>query len=347
MNYEFRIICVIRGLKISPNVKRKTKRNVKLRVKGYNQIIRRIFTLESFPIVSGCSKFFIIKNQYQRNMRLKSHLVLSFLCFVTTCVSAQTPVCKADTVRYRDSISGVYPLPFVAGTRPNGGITTPACIGKAYSFVWTIKLGDTVSIVYNGAPVAAPIDSVTVGTTGAIEGLPVGLSYACNPPNCVFPKKTYGCVVVRGTPTAANMINTYPLKLSGKAYASGIFALFSPFPLTFPGVLAEGSYDVKLYGATDTRCTTSTDDLTEVGNMSAFPNPTNGKTTIRFESTVSDKFEFSVTDLLGRTIQTRPLSIQAGLNTFELDVTSFPNGVYIYNLTKGSRTVSNKLIVNQ
>jgi hypothetical protein len=136
--------------------------------------------------------------------------------------------------------------------------------------------------------------------------------------------------------------------LSGKAYSSsGISSLFSPFPLTFPGALAEGSYDVKLYGANDTRCTTSAYDLDEVGNMSAFPNPTNGKTTIRIESTVSDKFEFSVTDLLGRTIQTRPLSIQAGLNTFDLDVTSFPNGVYIYNLTKGSRTVSNKLIVNQ
>lgn len=280
-------------------------------------------------------------------MRLKIHLVIGIFCLITTSIVAQTPVCQPDTVRYRDSSSGVFPLPYVQTTRPNGGITQPACIGKAYSFVWTIKLGDTVTVVYNGAPIMAPIDSVTISKTTAIDGLPTGITYACNPPNCNFKKKSYGCVVLRGTPAATNEIKTYPLKISGNVYASGIFALFSPFAVSFPGALAEGTYDLKLYGAGDTRCTTVAEDLTEVSNMSAVPNPASGKTTIRIESTVSDKFDFAVTDLLGRRVMSRPLSIQAGQNTFDIDVTSLPNGIYMYSLSKGNRIMSNKLIINQ
>ena len=222
---------------------------------------------------------------------------------MTTFLSAQTPACQPDTLRYRDSSSGVFPLPYIETTRPNGGIDKVACIGKAYSFVWTVKLGDTVNIPFNGTVFAAPIDSVLIKQTGAIEGLPTGITYACNPPSCVWKKKTTGCVVLKGTPTAANTVKTYPLKISGAGYASvGIAALLSPYPLTFPGALAEGSYDLKLYAANDTRCTTASEDLTEVSAMTATPNPTNGRTVIKIESTVSDKFEFTVTDLLGRRV---------------------------------------------
>ncbi|MBL7816767.1 MAG: T9SS type A sorting domain-containing protein [Saprospiraceae bacterium] len=280
-------------------------------------------------------------------MRLKPHFLFAFFCLFSFVLNAQTPVCQPDTVKYRDSTSGVYPLPYVATTRPNGGINKPACIGKSYNFVWTVKLGDTVTVPYNGSFVQAPIDSVVINTSGAIEGLPAGITYACNPANCNFKKKSYGCVVLTGTPTSANAIKAYPLKMSGRAYLSGIFALFNPVPLTFPGTLAEGTYDLNLYAANDSRCTTAAEDLTEVSSIAAVPNPTNGKTTIRIESTIADKFDFTMTDLLGRTVVNRPLSIQAGLNTLDLDVSNLSNGIYIYNLSKGNRVISNKLIVNQ
>lgn len=285
-------------------------------------------------------------------MRLKIHLLLGFLCLCTQFLNAQTPACQPDSVRYKDSSSGVYPLPYIPVTRTNAGIDKPACIGKAYSFVWTVKMGDTISVpnpLAPGTTIAAPVDSVTLAKTAAIQGLPPGITYACNPPNCVFKKKTNGCVALSGTPLATDTVKTYPLIITAKAYPGGIYGTFFPngYEGTLPGSFAEGKYDLILYAANDSRCRVATKDLTEVTGMVATPNPTNGKTTIYIESTISDKFEFTVTDLLGRQVQTRPLSIQAGQNSFDLDLTGLPNGVYIYNLTKGSRVMSNKLIVNQ
>lgn len=282
-------------------------------------------------------------------MRIKIHLVLGFFCLFASALNAQTP-CIAD-IKYKDSSSGVYPLPFVATTRPNGGIDKAACISKAYSFVWTIKVGDTINVPnpLGAGTIAVPVDSVLIGKTSAISGLPVGINYACNPPNCTWKKRTDGCVALSGTPTAANTVKTYPLVISGKAFPGGFYASLFPngYDVTFPGAIAEGSYDLKLYAANDTRCTTAAEDLTEVSALSATPNPTNGRTVIKIESTVSDKFEFTVTDLLGRRVINRPLSIQSGQNTFDLDMTSLPNGIYMYSLSKGSRIMSNKLIVNQ
>ncbi len=284
-------------------------------------------------------------------MRLKIHLIFGFFAFFVTEVNAQTPVCKPDTIRYRDSLSGVYPLPYIDSVRPNGGIDKVACLTKAYSFVWTIKVGDTLTVPnpFGAGTIQVPLDSVLIGKSSAIAGMPTGLSYACNPPNCVWKKQTYGCVALSGSPAATNAIKTYPLVISGKAYPGGFYASLFPngYDLTFPGAIAPGSYDLKVYAANDTRCTTAADDLTEVSGMTAVPNPTNGKTVIRIESTVSDKFTFNVTDLLGRRVISRPLSIQSGQNTFDLDVTGLPNGIYIYTLSKGNRVMSNKLIINQ
>lgn len=280
-------------------------------------------------------------------MRLKIHLVIGLCCLLSTLLDAQ---CSPD-VRYRDSASGVYPQPYVATTRPNGGIDKVACIGKSYSFVWTIKIGDTI-IVPNplgGGLLPVPVDSILINKTSAIAGLPPGISYSCNPPNCVWKKGTSGCVALSGTPLATDTIKTYPLVITAKAFPGGFYASFFPtgYEGTLPGSFIDGKYDLILYGAGDTRCTTAAEDLTEVSNMSAVPNPASGKTTIRIESTVSDKFDFAVTDLLGRRVISRPLSIQAGQNAFDIDVTSLPNGIYMYSLSKGNRIMSNKLIINQ
>ena len=267
-------------------------------------------------------------------------LILVLFCFMSVALNAQVP-CTPNPVKFRDSASGVYPRPYQDSV-PWGGIKTPACIGKSYQFIFTLKVGDTVTV--QGTPI--PLDSAVIAPTGAITGLPVGIGYSCNPPNCVFKKSTVGCIALKGTATAANAPGAFKPIITGKFYSVAL-SIFNPYSVTFPGPLFPGDYTLNLYATGDTRCNVATKDLTEVTGMVALPNPTNGKTIIHIESTVSDKFEFALTDLLGRTLQTRPLSIQAGMNTFDLDVTGLPNGVYMYSLTKGSRVLSNKLIVNQ
>ncbi len=267
-------------------------------------------------------------------------LLVAFIC-VFGATQANAQACTPNAL-YRDSTVGVYPSP-VTATNPNGGITRAACIGKPYSFVFTVKISDT--IVVQGQRV--PLDSLTMATTGAVSGMPTGLTYACNPGNCVFKKNTTGCVIIQGTPAANNTVKSYPLTISGKAFSSAI-SLFFPngYPADFPGALFPGEYNLKLLPTNDPGCVSATNDLTEVSNFAAFPNPTNGKTIITIESTVRGNFEFSLSNLMGQRLETRMLNVQVGTNAFEFDVSRLPNGIYMYALTKGSRVVSNKLIVN-
>ncbi len=271
------------------------------------------------------------------------NLLFVVFCCIFSTIQANAQACQPD-VRYRDSLVGVYPLP-VTAANPNGGINKPACIGRAFSFVFTVKISDTITALGR----RFPLDSLTMATTGAVANLPTGLTYACNPGNCVFKKNTTGCVIIQGTPATSNMIKTYSLVISGKAFSSDpLFQFGFPngYSATFPGDLFPGEYNLRLLANNDPGCVSATNDLTEVSNFAAFPNPTNGKTVVTIESSVSDKFEFSLTNIMGQRLETRPLSIQAGTSAFEFNTSHLPNGIYMYALSKGSRVVSNKLIVN-
>ena len=58
-------------------------------------------------------------------------------------VMAQTPACIPNPL-YKDSSSGVYPLPYDATLNPKGGIDKPACIGKPYEYVLTLKIDSVI-----------------------------------------------------------------------------------------------------------------------------------------------------------------------------------------------------------
>ena len=272
------------------------------------------------------------------------NLLFVIFCCIFSAIQANAQACQPDN-RYRDSLVGVYPSP-VTAANPNGGIAKPACIGRAFSFTFTVKISDTITVPLLGK---IPLDSLTMATTGAVANLPTGLTYACNPGNCIFRRNTTGCVIIQGIPAATNALRNYSLVISGKAFSSNfIFQTGYPngYPATFPGDLFPGEYTLRLLANNDPGCVSATNDLTEVSNFAAFPNPTNGKTVITIESSVSDKFEFSLTNIMGQRVETRPLSIQVGTNIFEFNTSDLPNGIYLYALSKGSRVVSNKLIVN-
>ncbi len=270
------------------------------------------------------------------------HLFATAILCVFTAFQANAQACTPNP-QYRDSTVGVYPSP-VTASNPNGGINKPACIGKAYSFTFTVKISDTITVPLVGK---IPLDSLTITTTGAVTGMPTGLTYACSPANCVFKKNTTGCIILQGTPATTNTVKSYPLVIAGKAFSSAISFLYpNGYGATFPGDLFPGSYDLKLLAANDPACLSATNDLTEVSHFTASPNPTNGKTIITIESSVSGNFEFTLTNLMGQRLETRPLSIQAGTSAFQFDASKLPNGIYIYALSKGARVVSNKLIVN-
>jgi hypothetical protein len=176
--------------------------------------------------------------------------------------SSQSFACLPDSL-YRDSTVGVYPKP-VTAANPNGGINKPACINKPYEFVLTIKIPDTTS--YQGFVVG--LKSAKIATTGAIKNLPAGLTYMCNPPDCIFPALSIGCIILKGTPESSNTPGKYKpiiaLTLNTVSFGS--------FDFEYPGSQFPGEYILTLL---DENCLIATEDHTEVKNT-WYPNPNQG-----------------------------------------------------------------------
>lgn len=222
----------------------------------------------------------------------------------------------------RDSIilgtdSLLWPLPHTP-LAPNFNLKD-ACIDHAYNQSVTINVPTT----YQGIP----ITNVSVATTGAISDLPAGITYACDPPNCVFNPGTLGCIILYGTPTDVNMApHTFDLGITAT-----VTTPFGGLPVTFPGTLAPDShFFLRLKTAA---CLVGTYDA---GNQFTLlkntPNPFGNQTTVTAESLVAGDFQFEVFDLLGQRVHTETRRLEVGLNEFAFDAGELPNGSYFYTL---------------
>lgn len=84
-------------------------------------------------------------------------------------------------------------------------------------------------------------------------------------------------------------------------------------------------------------------------NLQLFPNPTNGKVNVVFNSTKEEQVTLQVMDISGRLIQSEEIgTVQTGDVTYSYDTQNLTSGVYIVNLSSSSgvKRVS-KLIVSK
>ncbi|MDQ3142583.1 MAG: T9SS type A sorting domain-containing protein [Bacteroidota bacterium] len=185
---------------------------------------------------------------------------LIFLCFS---IYGFSQACLPDS-SYRDSTAGVYPKP-ITDANPKGGINKKACINHPYEFVFTVVIPDSILLPLLPTPI--PLSFAKIDTVGAIKNLPEGIMYSCNPPDCVYPKNTIGCVILHGTPTANNTPGDFKpiIKLT-------IGTPFGNFEIEYPGPQFPGEYILTLL---DESCQTGTKDLI-ISNDFWYPNPTQG-----------------------------------------------------------------------
>ncbi|MBK7233871.1 MAG: T9SS type A sorting domain-containing protein [Saprospiraceae bacterium] len=237
---------------------------------------------------------------------------------------AQAQACLPDSV-VRDSAVGVYPKP-VTLTNPNGGIKTPACIDKPYEFVFTVKISDTVSVP--GIPIPIKLNNASIATTGAIAGLPVGITYACNPPNCLFDKNTIGCLILNGTATDANTPGIFRPVIT-----LTLSTVLGPIEVMYPGQFFPGEYLLTLL---DKDCTVSSKDVNTEKELWL---PTVSQGWI-YNIAQSNKW-IQLLDVTGRPVYG---NLSSANGVFDIP-SQFSNGIYFVQWTNASGSISNQRII--
>ena len=90
-----------------------------------------------------------------------------------------------------------------------------AYVDSSYKQVLQVRTFKDTSVVLNGNPVLATIDSIVVM---GIEGLPSGFYYTCGHKNCTFVPDSTGCATLEGIATK-NDIGEHPLDIQIKIFA--------------------------------------------------------------------------------------------------------------------------------
>jgi len=134
---------------------------------------------------------------------------------------------------FQDAPLGLYPTPFDSLVFPDGGLSNfPATIGTPYELTFTVRMTDSLTL----PPFDFDLNFFQLDDSDGILGLPIGLEFACDPPNCVFSDTTLGCIIITGTPIDANPTGDFNLQFMGQLFANGDDSLDFGFPSTvIPG----------------------------------------------------------------------------------------------------------------
>ena len=256
------------------------------------------------------------------------------LLFVITCATAAfSQVCVRDSSLIQ---TGALLSPALWDTATMQYNLNDACILHPYNQSVTINVPTTYGDFQ--------LISLTIATTGAINNLPIGLTYSCDPPNCVFIAGSLGCIQLFGTPTAANIApDTFDISIETNLNAVGIpFQIPVELPNQLPG---DNHYYLVLK---DAQCLVGTfDQNTSIGYVKNAPNPFTNETTITVESLVSGDFQFEVFDILGRRVHARVIRLDAGINEFTFDGSQLLNGSYFYTIGNRDGNVSRRLVIGR
>ena len=273
---------------------------------------------------------------------MKQLLLVSALFFLALPAFAQFGTCESDPI-YQDSMAGVYPLPYDAMESPDGGIPDSACLNKPFQFVFNAVVSDTLSTDIGDFA----LDSLKLQTEGAVSGMPEGLQYACDPPNCVFEANTVGCVVIYGTATNPADLGDNELTISATIFSQGF-----PLPLSFPDPnLFPGSYSLYVHEEDYPNCTVVMVDAVEapisIEYVRNVPNPFSDMTTIEVATKKAGTFNFRVTDMLGNMVHLSQENLLAGTNRFEFDGSQLAEGMYLFSFQSGNAIISQKMMISR
>lgn len=258
-------------------------------------------------------------------MKYSATFLTALLLLISGTVHAQ---CTPDP---NNTSPGIFPTP-VTGV-------AQGVVGDPYSQVLTLNVPqDTtidLSVFFPGLPTATA--TVNFQTIDTINGLPPGLTFACNPTSCSIIGGNSGCIEISGTPTTtgqyvANVATTVNITVPASIPVIGGTPQDLPVPV---------AYNIEVTGTNNV----------DPGLNNGFkvepisPNPAATRAKIDFyTSTISD-VQVEVTSLSGQVIHRQLVRNASGETTVELNVQDYAPGMYFYRLNDGQNKVTRRLVV--
>ena len=113
-------------------------------------------------------------------------------------------------------------------------------------------------------------------------------------------------------------------------------------------IRATTSYDTSDYSEVfsfTTMGATGIDDYFAKNNVTLYPNPASGSTTLQMVVDTPSQASWSITDLTGKLIRTGDVRLNTGINTVGIDLKNMAKGVYLLNLANKESIYSTKLVI--
>lgn len=163
-------------------------------------------------------------------------------------------------------------------------------------------------------------------TVTSVEGLPPGMTYACNVGNCQYPGGSAGCATISGT---CNVEGVYEITINITANITMPFIGTFDVPESFTGY--------RIYVNEDGAVSLVENDL---GQIVLFPNPVSEKFTLTGLSDFGVA-SIAIYNMEGKLIQTVDNNNQSSV---DVATASLQNGMYFVNITHNNGTEVLKFI---
>jgi hypothetical protein len=168
------------------------------------------------------------------------------------------------------------------------------------------------------------------------------LQYSCNPSDCKFLGGSTGCIDVNVS--AMTSVGVYRIYVY--AMAKGTFTP-SAFPIPVPNITVAQVVDRYkiIVDPTGTFIGEFEGDEYQFHFLEVQQNNFDANTKLKFYSPNNQSSKIIITDIQGKIINSEITTIQKGINTKSIDLTSVANGVYFITIQNNNSNYNKKIVV--
>ncbi len=209
---------------------------------------------------------------------------------------------------------GVYPDP--ATGLPD------AVASQYYETVLTVVVPQDTTIPGLGT---IPLDSSGVI---AVNGLPPGVDWVTNSPTNFWDAGTSGCILISGTPVLTDT-GSYNVDLELEVHAPGYQV---PMPIS--------GYVINVLDTSHVNVEEPKNSLDVV----AFPSPFTHSLSLEIKGLKTSVLSVELYNMVGKSLLQKQINITEGANTYTIDTSALPSGIYFYRVSYGDKVITRKVI---